>query len=122
MSNPRIKSVIQAFRTHFQSEQVNVPLALRQESPDVIFTSLLEDDARPVAPPLPALGMGGGMDAMGGMPMGMEDPMPMAQELLSASVASAGPGPQPGPPPPAPGAQAAPGGAMPDIEALLGMM
>ena len=119
MSNPRIKSVIKAFKTHFQSEQMDVPLALRQESPDVIFTSLLEEDVSPVAPPMPALGMGGDMM---GMPMGGEDPMAMAQGLMSASVESTRPAPLGLPPEAAPAPPAAPGGAQPDIEALLGMM
>lgn len=50
MPSRKVKQLIDVFRNHFQEEAGgSPPLALRQESTDVVFVALLEDDA-PVTP------------------------------------------------------------------------
>lgn len=50
MPSRKVKQLIDVFRSHFQEEAGgSPPLALRQESTDVVFVALLEDDA-PVTP------------------------------------------------------------------------
>lgn len=50
MARRVVLDLIDQFRARFQREgAVEVPLALRQEAPDVVFTGLLEED-KPVMP------------------------------------------------------------------------
>ncbi len=97
--------MIRMFKGHFQQEDPEIPMALRRESVDVVFTSLLEDDQRvPEGPvPLPMSEMDGGMgfeeselgmamDPMMqlGLDMGMD--AGMDAEAGMAPGASVGPG------------------------------
>lgn len=67
MPSRKVQQLIDVFRNHFQEESGGTPpLALRQESTDVVFTALLEDDA-----PLTA----------GPSPLFIEEPMPGADPL-----------------------------------------
>ena len=54
MPSRKVQQLIDVFRNHFQEESGGTPpLALRQESTDVVFTALLEDDAPLTAGPSP---------------------------------------------------------------------
>ena len=87
MASAKVKQLIDIFRNHFkENEAGEIPIALRQEPVDIVYTSLLEDDAPAQAPLTPMLGglgdmgMGaqGGLGAMdgglGGMGMGLAGP------------------------------------------------
>ena len=128
MPNAKISEVIRAFKTKFQSDRgAYIPMALRQESTDVVFRSLLEEDKPSFE--MPGAMTGYEVDAPP-MPTGQgRDPEMMLEELLGASLDGVGaesppmpmqalPGdpaaPQPGP--------AAPAGGQPDLAAMLGMM
>lgn len=55
MARAVVLEIIEQFRSQFQGQVVaEVPLALRQEAPDVVFTALLEEDkpAQPLGGPL----------------------------------------------------------------------
>lgn len=134
MPNQKVKSVLKQFRARFQSDEADLPLSLRQESNEIIFRALLEDDESPMPPPTPMLGFSPESGDMGGMGGGSQQDM--VQELLNASTPSNVLGPEQmaeeAPPPMPAGApqgapapqQAAPGpqgGANP-LEDLLGMM
>lgn len=58
MASKKVQQLIDIFRSQFQKgEAARIPLALRSEPVDVVFTSLLEEDA-PTEPPLmPLLGV-----------------------------------------------------------------
>lgn len=106
MARQVVKDIIDQFRARFRGEvEAVVPLALRQEAPDVVFSALLEDDRRPepeggplfegaglLEPPPPLPGGGGAdmtLDELLGAPQAptaapMADPLaammdPMAQ-------------------------------------------
>lgn len=52
MASRKVKELIDVFRNNFRSEKgTRIPLALRQEPVDIVFTALLEDD-KPSTPPL----------------------------------------------------------------------
>lgn len=116
MARKVVRDIIDEFRSRFQEQtQAEVPLALRQEAPDVVFSALLEDDkpAQPLGGPLMdglddlelsevpgALpgGMGAGMDLDGllGLSGGAgAPPMPNPLDALMDPMA------QPGMAPPA---------------------
>lgn len=123
MPSSKIQSIIRTFKAHFQAEEgAYIPMALRQESSDVVFVSLLEEDKPPFEMPGPMMGYE--MDAPV-MPMGQEDPMAMLDELLGASGGAEGmqgldlP---PGTPPGAPGEPGAMPEGQPDLAAMMGMM
>jgi hypothetical protein len=123
MPSSTIDSVIRAFKAKFQAEQgAYIPMALRQESSDVVFVSLLEEDRPPFEMPGPMAGYE--VDAPQ-MPMG-QDPEMMLEELLGASMEGAeGGGPQM-PMEALLGDPMAPGGGseggQPDLASMLGMM
>jgi len=102
VASEKVREVLEAFRAHFMNaERARVPLALRQESPDVVFNSLLEEDK----PHLPT----GGLLSTGLDPLEVPPPPPGApqslDQLLAMSVPEQGladPG-LTGPQPPAPG-------------------
>lgn len=54
MPNEKVKRLLKAFMGHFQEEEVNIPLALRHEPTEVVFTALLDDpeEGQPVDPSL----------------------------------------------------------------------
>lgn len=83
MPSQKIKMVLRAFRSHFETQQENIPMALRQESPDIVYTALLEDDSGPGAGPMPPMDFDASMMDMGSL--GGEDPQGMVQQLLAAS-------------------------------------
>jgi len=109
MPSEKIKGVLGMFRNHFQQEEADIPLSLRQESPDIVFTALLEDPPTPQdrMPPM----MGFDPNEMG-MPMGSgQDPAAELQGLLrAAGLPTEGMG-FPDPVQALLGGQAAPGGA-----------
>lgn len=88
MANKKVEALIDAFRNHFRSSQdISIPIALRQEPVDVVYKALIEED-KPDAPQLTPLipdplassepsfdmGMLAGLDM--GMPdMGMDAPV-----------------------------------------------
>lgn len=56
MASKRVKELINAFRNHFRGNtEGNVPAALQQESFDIVYTALLEDDENPMPTPAPLL-------------------------------------------------------------------
>ena len=97
MPKPKVKELMRLFKAQFaEEEQVNIPLQLRHEAPDVVFASLLDPEDQPGnTSTMPMedlfaegagmsleeelagmLGMGGGMGMMDAGMMGMEeDPM-----------------------------------------------
>jgi hypothetical protein len=118
MPSSKVDSVIRAFKAKFQSEQgVYIPMALRQESTDVVFVSLLEEDRPPFEMPGPMAGYEPDGQVM---PQGQGDPMMMLEELLGASMEGAEGGMPPMQPGPAPGDPAEPQGQ--DLAAMMGMM
>jgi hypothetical protein len=121
MPSRKVEEILRNFRARFQPESSTpIPMALRQESPDVIYLSLYEEDRAPLEMPTPMMGFepgAGDMSQLGG-----NDPGAMLDELLGASMGSGVT-----PPPELMGeAPAGPPGAspegMPDLDALLGMM
>ena len=71
MANPRVEALMDAFRNHFRkSEDANIPVALRQEPVDVVYSALLEEDKPAAAPLTPLIAEPAPMDA--GMPMGAD--------------------------------------------------
>lgn len=131
--NQRVAALIDQFRSHFRSEAPErIPAALRQESSNVLFVALLEDDKPPGAQLTPMLGpgmgrmgmqQGAGMDmgmagmeqmlGMGADPMGMGmggAPMGLDDLLGGAGGMPGGMAPAPGAPVGPPGAPAAPAG------------
>jgi hypothetical protein len=118
MPSRKVQQILENFRARFQPESAEeIPISLRQESTDVVFLALLEEDKSPMNMPTPLMGFEVGASAMQA-PGG--DPGMMLDELLGASMGSgATPPPEltgeaPVGPPGEPGAA--------DIEALLGMM
>lgn len=97
MASEKVREVLEAFRAHFMNaERARVPLALRQESPDVVFNSLLEEDK----PHLPTGGLlSTGLDPLEVPPEPPGAPQSLDQ-LLAMSVPEEG---LTGPQPPAPG-------------------
>lgn len=98
MPSRKVQQLIDVFRNHFQEEAGGTPpLALRQESTDVVFTALLEDDA-PLTP--------------GPSPLFIEESMPGADPLgdLGAHFGPA-----------MAAALGSPEGAGADLAAMLGM-
>lgn len=86
MASRKVKEIIRLFRAKFQGEEVNVPVALRQESPDIVF-SALQEEREDAASPLDALmsGLGDPMQNTAGMPMDMQQgmgQMPGMQEQM----------------------------------------
>lgn len=75
------KDIIRQFKLHFQNAEVRIPLALRQESPDIVFHSLIEDDAGPMENPGPMIGY----EPMGDMGMA-ESGGDLASSLLGAAT------------------------------------
>lgn len=56
MASRIVEQLLDAFRNHFAEETLpEAPLALRQESSDVVFIAMLEDDAPAKAPPSPLI-------------------------------------------------------------------
>lgn len=82
MPSQKVKDVLRAFRHHFQQDAVDIPLALRQESPDIVYLSLL-DDPDPVERMTPMLGFDPSGETMP-MPRG-GDPVAELQGLLGAA-------------------------------------
>lgn len=128
MPSRKVQSILRAFKAHFQTEEgVHIPMSLRQESTDVVFISLLEEDKAPYEMPTR---MAGYEPDAPMMPVGQEDPMAMLDELLGASEPLGGPEPMPVAPTALPAAPVAPGGApaepqaagQPDLASMLGMM
>ena len=122
MPSPKVEEILRNFRARFQPERATpIPMALRQESPDVVYLSLYEADKGPLSMPTPMMGFEMGSTDMG--QMGGSDPGAMLDELLGASMGT-GVTPPPemmGEAPPGP--PGVPGeGEMPDLDALLGMM
>lgn len=99
MASEKVREVLEAFRAHFMdAERARVPLALRQESPDVVFNSLLEEDK----PHLPT----GGLLSSGLDPLEVPPEPPGAPQSLDQLLAMSAPEEglaDPGPQPPAPG-------------------
>lgn len=146
--NQRVAALIDQFRSHFRSEAPErIPAALRQESSNVLFVALLEDDKGPdtqltpmLDPGMGRMGMEQGMDmGMGGLeqmlgmgadPMGMGAgmggaPMGLDDLLGGAGGMSGGMTPAPGAPVGPPGAPAAPAGGMDPSQVppeLLGLL
>lgn len=101
MASERVKELINAFRAHFAGNtQGEVPVALQQESFDIVYTALLEDDPNPMPTPAPlmdtftptpppSMGMGPAdldvknllNEALGGGEMGMPAEQPMAPQM-----------------------------------------
>ena len=128
MPSSKVQSILRNFKAHFQTEEgVHIPMSLRQESTDVVFISLLEEDKPPFEMPTQMAGFEPDAPMM---PVGQEDPMAMLDELLGASGQATGADPMAMPSgglPVAPGepggAPAAPLGAAPtDLASMLGMM
>lgn len=83
MPNERVQGLIDAFRSHFQrAEGSKVPVSLRQESSQVLFTSLIEEDANPMVSVMPMMpGDFGLSSSPSGMPPGMESLMGMGMDM-----------------------------------------
>lgn len=132
MPSQKIKSVLGMFRNHFQQEEADVPLSLRQESPDIVFTALLEqpettqdriapmmgfdpaDMGAPSGPGQdPAMELQGLLGAAGLPTEGMGFPDPMQAALGGGGAPQAAPQPQ---------AQAPQGGGQVIPPELLAMM
>lgn len=119
----KVDAVFRAFKSRFQSEQgIHIPMALRQESSNVVFVSLLEEDK----PPFEMPGLMSGFEMERPAMPAMQDPEMMLEDLLGASMENAEPQMPPMPMEAPPGAPAAPGapsaGGEPDLAAMLGMM
>lgn len=57
MPSDVVKQLIAQFRASFQGEaEFDLPISLRQESPDIVFKALLEDDENPMPPVTPLIG------------------------------------------------------------------
>ena len=116
MPNRKVEEILRNFRARFQPEGGPViPMALRQESSDVVYMSLYEPKRDTMPSPMLGFEPNSG-DEM--MPAG--DPGAMLDELLGASMGSGATPPpellaEPGAGPQAP--QAAP-----DLASMLGMM
>jgi hypothetical protein len=97
MPKPRIKELMTSFMSHFRSDEADeapIPTALRHESPDVVFVSLLEDDAKMPATPspvmpeshlgegMPPLDLGAVMQPDMGPGMGPEAGMPLPPDEM----------------------------------------
>lgn len=126
MPSEKVKMVLRAFRANFETQQQDIPLALREESPDIVFRSLLEDDEGPGAGPMPMMNFDAGLtttDMLGGMNpqqtvrdlLGAAQPMDQ-DPMAAAAQAAVG---QAGAPAGPPGPQAAPGAAQPGPGAEL---
>lgn len=132
MPSQKIKMVLRAFRSHFETQQENIPMALRQESPDIVYTALLEDDNAPGAGPMPPMDFD--MSMMDMNSLGGADPQGMVRQLLGASQpadddpmaaaqAAATAPPMPGAAPGAPPGPAAPqGGPGAELASILSGM
>jgi len=123
MPSKNVKNVLKVFRTRFRGEEADLPLSLRQESNEIIYTALLEDDESPMPPPTPMFGY----SPEAGNVQGAAGP-DVVGELMRASM-DAQPAPQPQAPPEPPGGapapQQAPQGAPPGgnpLEDLMGLL
>jgi len=84
VASEKVREVLEAFRAHFMdAERARVPLALRQESPDVVFNSLLEEDK----PHLPT----GGLLSSGLDPLEVPPELPGAPQSLDQLLAMSAP-------------------------------
>lgn len=98
MARRVVNEIIDQFRQRFQRNlDAQVPLALRQDAPDVVFSALLEDD-KPVNPEDSLLGAEGLSELPQPLPGGMDTGMTI-DDLLGASGGPLG-APSPLAPPP----------------------
>ena len=101
MASKKVQQLIDIFRSQFQKgEAAEIPLALRSAPVDVVFTSLLEEDA-PVEPPLmPLLGVPepvGQQTLANAMPPELNDMLAMGMAPGGPEAAQEGPLPQEAP-------------------------
>lgn len=138
MPSEKIRKIIEQFRASFQGDEFDLPLSLRQESQDIVFTALLENDANPMPPVTPVLGY----DMQGDKDLDVLPQEDMASEVMRAAnlpteMIGAGeavipepprspmgpevPATQPGAPQQAPAAPQRASGASP-LDDLMGLM
>lgn len=101
MPSKLAKDIMRQFKLHFQQAEVRIPLALRQESPDVVFHSLIENDDGPMESPGPMIGYEPMADARGfsdSFDAGIQDDSGLAGQLLEAAGSPEGGATPPGMP------------------------